>query len=699
MKAKMKEDGLEEQQLIDSYGENVFSLKVMEQYLTEKTFKALKDTVENGDAVPADIADEVAEAMKSWAIDKGATHYTHWFQPLTGATAEKHDAFINPTGDGGVILKFSGKSLVQGEPDASSFPSGGLRPTFEARGYTAWDPTSPAFIKDMADGPTLCIPTAFISYMGEALDKKTPILRSSEAMSKSVHRLLKLFGDDVPKKKAYATLGWEQEYFLIDKEFYISRPDLMMSGRTLFGNAPAKGQQMDDHYFGNIKPRILRFMEDVDKECWRLGIPAKTRHNEVAPAQFELAPVFEELNLSIDHNQLLMEILKEVAEVHGLVCLLHEKPFAGINGSGKHNNWSVTAPDGTNLMDPGDNPHENAKFLTVLAAVMAAVDDHQELLRAVVASAGNDHRLGANEAPPAILSIFLGEQLMDIIEQIEKGGAASSSKEKEIMKLGVTSMPELPKDVTDRNRTSPFAFTGTKWEFRAVGSSQSPSGANVALNTILAQALDAISDRIEELMAGGDEFTAALQKTIQEIVKEHKRILFNGDNYSAEWAKEAEKRGLANIKTTDKALGAIVSEKTIEVFEKYNVLSKRELESRYETYLEEYDMRVDIEGKTGLELVKTMILPAAISELKDLGDSLAVAGSSKGIKSQIDKLGGLIDDLYVKAEALEKAIGDGKSSTTLAALNDAREVVDALEMEVSDDYWPLPKYREMLWVI
>jgi len=693
-----------EEELTRLYGENVFNMKAMAHFLPEHVFKALKATIENGDALPQGIANDVADGMKKWAISKGATHYTHWFQPMTGLTAEKHDAFVHPGIDGGMIFRFTGKELVQGEPDASSFPSGGLRATFEARGYTAWDPTSPAFIRYVEEGPTLCIPTAFISYHGESLDKKTPLLRSREALSKSVRRLLKIFDGKVPDGRAYATLGPEQEYFLIDREFYLLRPDLVLTGRTLFGRRPSKHQQMEDHYFGSIKRRIIRFMEEVDRECWKLGIPAKTRHNEVAPAQFELAPVFEELNLSVDHNMLIMQILKEVAERHGLVCLLHEKPFAGVNGSGKHNNWSVSGPDGANLLNPGSNPHENAKFLTVLCAIIKAVDTHAKLLRASVASAGNDHRLGANEAPPAILSIFLGEQLTEIIEQIEKG-SAKTSRSNGVMKLGVTSLPEFPKDVTDRNRTSPFAFTGTKFEFRAIGSSQSCGGPNMVLNTIVAEALDEISDRLEKTRTEGRDFNQSLQETLQGVVKKHKRVIFNGDNYSRGWYTEAEERGLPNIKTTDKALEAIISKETIALFGRYKVLSQVELESRYHIFKEIYEKTIDFEGNCALDIGKTMILPAALREqsklgkgLQDMKSSGVKTASTLGMKKQLIRVSGLISNLYRELEALERSLSKKDTIGTRERLSTLREVVDSLEAEVADKLWPLPKYRDMLFI-
>lgn len=691
-----------ENALLDSYGVNAFNLRAMEDYLPKKAFKAMKDTIEKGKPLPFGIEDDVAKGMTEWAISKGATHYTHWFLPLTGTTAEKHDSFINPKGSSGAVLSFKGSQLIQGEPDASSFPSGGLRATFEARGYTAWDPTSPAFLKYMNEGPTLCIPTAFASYTGEALDKKTPLLRSMEALSTSVRRFIKVFDGSVGETKAFATLGVEQEYFLVDREIYLARPDLIQMGRTLFGRTPAKHQQMDDHYFGSIKRRVLAFMNDVDRECWKLGIPAKTRHNEVSPAQFEIAPVFEELNLSVDHNMMLMQILKETAESHGLVALLHEKPFAGVNGSGKHNNWSLSDPSGNNMLEPGNSPHENAKFLAVLGAIIRGVDKYSRLLRSVVASAGNDHRLGANEAPPAIISIFLGDQLTDIIEQIEKG-SASTSKAKDVMKLGVTSLPDLPKDVTDRNRTSPFAFTGNKFEFRAVGSAQSCAGPNVVLNTIVAESLDEITDVLEK--AGSKtEMNELLHKQLTYIVKKHKRILFNGDNYSKEWALEAEKRGLPNIKSTYDALSAIISKESVELFTKYRVLSETELKSRYNIYTESYETIVSMEGECALNMVKTMYLPSVCDHLRSLAEtinSMKHLGDTKSLKALSENLkfiSSLTADAYDGASKLEKALAKGKPKEILKEMSALRASIDALEGEVDDALWPVPKYKDLLFV-
>ncbi len=679
------------------FAEDVFSLKVMKDYLPKPVYKKLLATIKKGETIDADIADDVAIAMKSWALSKGATHYTHWFQPLTGSTAEKHDSFIESDFQGGITMEFSGKSLIQGEPDASSFPSGGIRATFEARGYTAWDATSPAFVKRDANGSTLCIPTAFCSYTGEALDKKTPLLRSMQAVGKQAARVLKCFGETVDGR-VHTTLGAEQEYFLIDKELYLVRPDLLLCGRTLFGNTPPKHQQLDDHYFGSIKPRVLAFMSEVDQELWRLGIPAKTRHNEVAPAQFEIAAQFEELNLAVDHNMLIMEVLRQVADRHGLVCLMHEKPFAGINGSGKHNNWSMSA-NGKNLLEPGTDPHQNAIFLTVLCAIIKAVDTHADLLRVAVTGAGNDHRLGANEAPPAIISIFLGEQLFDIIEQIEKGGA-KSSKKSGTMQIGVDTLPVLPKDATDRNRTSPFAFTGNKFEFRAVGSSQNCAGPNIVLNTIVAEALDEIATELEKLSAA--KFNDGLQKILQKIIKDHKRILFNGDNYSTAWAKEAEKRGLPNMRSTPVALNSFATKENIALFKKYSVFSKREVEARHEVFVETYETMIQIEAEAALDIVKTLVLPSAITAQSKIAENvitLSDIGIKAGVEAQkaiIEKIGCSIDAAAAAVNKLEEAVGNAEAS--VEAMLELREAVDALELLVDDSEWPLPKYGEMLFI-
>src|SRR3989344_7877175 len=692
------------QTISDLYGQNVFSLKVMRNYLSEKAYKSLSTTIREGGRLNSEIADEVAEAMKNWAISKGATHFTHWFQPLTGATAEKHDSFIEPDGEGGVVLKFSGKELIQGEPDASSFPSGGLRATFEARGYTAWDPTSPAFIKEGPQGATLCIPTIFCGWHGEALDKKTPLLRSMKALSKQVCRLANLFGIDTQGKRAYATLGGEQEYFLIDRKFYLERIDLIQTGRTLFGKEPAKHQQMADHYFGAIKTRVIAYMEDLDRELWKLGVPAKTRHNEVSPAQFEIAPVFEELNLAVDHDMMRMEVMRQVAERHGLVCLLHEKPFAGVNGSGKHNNWAIVGPDGKNWLYPGKNPHDNAKFLTILCAVIKAVDTYAGVLRASVASAANDHRLGSHEAPPAIISIFLGDQLTDVIEQIEKGGA-KSSKQGGTIEIGVDSLPTLPRDATDRNRTSPFAFTGAKFEFRAVGSGMSCSGPNIVLNTIVADALDEICTKLEADAKAKKDFNESLQKVLQEIIKKHKRVLYNGDNYTQQWLAEAKKRGLPNLITTPEALSVLKQESTIKLFEKHGVLSKRELNARYEVYTETYEATIKYEASCAIHLAKTMIIPARLGYQEELSQTIkSVEGVSKSntTRATRDLLKNVCqktDKVLAAIQKLESVV-EGKSTVkTVAAMEELREVVDALEGLVSAEKWPLPSYTEMLFVM
>ncbi len=677
--------------LPEYFGQNVFSLKVMKQLLSSKAYASIEKTIKEGGKVDSAYADEIAEAMKKWAISKGATHFTHWFQPLTGTTAEKHDSFITWDDQGGIILHFSGKELIQGEPDASSFPSGGLRATFEARGYTGWDPTSAAFIKQGPEGATLCIPTFYIGYHGEALDKKTPLLRSMTALSKQVCRLANLFGIDTKGKRAYCTLGPEQEYFLIDKSHYEARMDLIQTGRTLFGRKPAKHQQQEDQYFGAIKPRIMAFMEELDRTLWGLGVPAKTRHNEVAPAQYEIAPIYEDLNTGVDHNMMAMEVMRQIADKLGLVCLLHEKPFAGVNGSGKHNNWSVVGPDGKNWLYPGKTPHENAKFLTTLCAIIKAVDEYADLLRVTVATAGNDHRLGANEAPPAIVSIFLGDQLSDIIEQIEKGGA-KSSKEGGSIHVGVDSLPTLARDTTDRNRTSPFAFTGAKFEFRAVGSNQNPSAANMVLNTIVAEALSDICDQLEAAKKSGKDFNASLQKILQDIVKKHKRVLFNGDGYTEEWHKEAKKRGLPNMKTTPEALEVLKEKKNINVLVKHGVLSAKEIASRYEINKHAYSTVIAIEGECALTMARTQLIPAALEFQAQLSSSAKSVTQKKLLKT----VSGLIDKAITAADALESSVEKHDSAKTNAGMVKLREAIDALEAYVPANIWPLPSYAEML---
>ena len=677
---------------VDFYGEDVFNADAMRTYLPKDICEKLLATIDEGVALDPSIAGDVAHAMKRWAMDRGATHFTHWFQPLTGSTAEKHDSFIEPSG-GKAIMAFSGKNLIVGEPDASSFPSGGLRSTFEARGYTAWDPTSPAFIKRHGNGATLCIPTAFCSYTGEALDKKTPLLRSLQALSKSTRRLMTCF--KAGPKKTTVTLGAEQEYFLIDKRFYLQRPDLYQAGRTIFGATPAKHQQMNDHYFGSIPSRILNFMNDVEKELWKLGIPAKTRHNEVAPAQFELAPLFEEVNLACDHNMLVMETLRNVADRYGLVCLLHEKPFAGVNGSGKHNNWSLSYGKG-NLLNPGKDPHQNAVFLTAICAIMYAVDTHADLLRMTCAGAGNDHRLGAHEAPPAIISIYLGDQLTDVIEQLEQG-VPKSSKQAGAMKLGSDTLPPLPRDATDRNRTSPFAFTGNKFEFRAPGSSQSCSEPNVVLNTIVAEAFDMISEQLEKL--DDKNFHTGLQKILQKIVKEHKRILYNGNGYTEEWVKEAEKRGLPNIRTSMEALKALTKDENIALFEKYGVMNRAEMVSRYEVNVEDYHKRIHIEGEIARDMAKNIILPKVVEAYSNAlkTNEMALNQGFPGLDGYAKSLGEGLTRLTAAIDVMEKSLG-GLHEGIVDAIAALRKEVDSLEKLVSDELWPLPKYREMLFI-
>ena len=683
---------------IDFYGEDVFNEAVIRKYLSKPMAEKLLSTMRGERPFEASIAPAVAHAMKEWAMSRGATHFTHWFQPLTGGTAEKHDAFLERDHDGNPMMELSGKNLIVGEPDASSFPSGGLRSTFEARGYTAWDPTSPAFIKRHANGATLCIPTAFCSYTGEVLDRKTPVLRSIQALDKSVARLMTCFGQ--PAQHTRVTLGPEQEYFLVDKEFYYQRPDLVQTGRTLFGAAPAKHQQLEDHYFGAIKPRILAFMNDVEDELWRLGIPAKTRHNEVAPSQFELAPIFEELNLSIDHNMLTMQILREVAERHGLVCLLHEKPYAGINGSGKHNNWSVSY-GGKNLLDPGETPQQNAVFLTVLTAIIRAVNMHADLLRSATASAGNDHRLGANEAPPAILSIFLGEQLTGVIDALVDGKSKKNTQASQMV-VGVDALPPLPRDATDRNRTSPFAFTGNKFEFRSVGSSQSCSDVNIILNTIVAESLDYLSEKLEKLPK--TKFNAGLQALLKEVISANRRIIFNGDGYTEAWQKEAAKRGLPNLRTTLEAIQPLKEKKNQALFAKYGVFVGKELDSRYEVFKEEYERKILIEGKIALKIARESIEPVVAEQVRQLAKTvkaLKESGVTAGLEAltkNLQHLGESYATLDVRIEDLAQAVADSSMGAIVDEMARLRSVVDELECLVDDAKWPLPKYREMLFI-
>ncbi len=697
------------------FGENTFGLDEMKNRLPKTAYKAMLATIEKGAPIDPDIAETVALAMKEWAIEKGATHFTHWFQPLTGATAEKHDSFITPNKGGGAVAEFSGKDLIQGEPDASSFPSGGLRATFEARGYTAWDPTSPAFIVENANGSYLAIPTAFASWTGEALDHKIPLLRSIEALNKQALRVLRLFGDRTATK-VYTTVGNEQEYFLIDEEFFYRRPDLVTCGRTLLGAKPPRGQEMEDHYFGSIPDRVLSCMLEVEKELYRLGVPVKTRHNEVAPSQYEIAPIYENSNLAADHQQLMMLTLQRVARKYGLVCLLHEKPFAGVNGSGKHNNWSMSTDTGINLLDPGDNPHDNAQFLFFCAAVIRAVYRHQDLLRISVATAGNDHRLGANEAPPAIMSVFLGEQLEDIFEQLTKG-PARASKQGGFLGLGVPALPHLPRHAGDRNRTSPFAFTGNKFEFRAVGSAQTVAFPNVVLNVIVAEALDDMSTMLEEKLAGKDAsdeevLEAAVAEVLREVISEAKGILFDGDNYTEAWHQEAEQRGLLNLRSTLDALNHMLDEKNVRLFERYEVLRERELESRHEILLDQYFKTINIEAETTESIARTMVLPAAVRYLDNLTATLVrgkeVGLSFEGVRKTAEAVGAMVDTLRAAIEALieqnkhqEGSLEENAhhmKAEVIPAMEAVRHAADDLERAVPHDLWPLPTYREILFV-
>ena len=692
------------------FGEDTFSIDIMRQKLPKDVFNALMATIELGKPVDPKIADIVAVAMKDWAIEHGATHFTHWFQPLTGSTAEKHDSFITPNSGGGAIARFSGKELIQGEPDASSFPSGGIRATFEARGYTAWDVTSPAFIMKNPKGATLCIPTAFASWTGEALDHKIPLLRSMEAVNKSALRALKLFG--VKATKVYSTVGAEQEYFLIDEDFAYNRPDLLLSGRTLFGAKPPRGQELEDHYFGSIPDRVLSYMTDVEEQLYRLGVPVKTRHNEVAPGQFEIAPIFENTNVAADHQQLTMQVLRTVARSYGMYCILHEKPFAGVNGSGKHTNWSLSTDTGMNLLEPGDTPHDNMQFLFFCAAVIKAVDKHQDLLRVSIATAANDHRLGANEAPPAIVSVFLGDQLEKIFAQLEKG-KAKKSETKDLLGLGTPVLPPLPLHAGDRNRTSPFAFTGNKFEFRAVGSSQSISFPLVILNTIAAEAIDELSDEVEKHLKAKKTLEAALQEVLQGVAKAHKRIIFGGDGYSDDWKAEAKKRGLYIKNTSLEALEAFHVKKNAALFNKYGVLNEREWFAREEILLDQYFKTINIEGETTASLAQRSILTAASRYVRSLAETLqalkSVGSSSKGLEKSLKEATVLLDGFK---DALEKLIAvnadeGGETvhskakhmqSKVIPAMAKVREYADKLEKIVPDDLWPLPTYQEMLFV-
>jgi glutamine synthetase len=695
-------------ELTEIFGSNVFNDKVMQERLLKPIYKTLRETLEKDLPLQPDVADVVANAMKDWALEKGATHYTHWFQPLTGITAEKHDSFISATADGGIVLEFSGKQLIQGEPDASSFPSGGLRSTFEARGYTAWDCTSPAFLKtDEAGNVTLTIPTAFYSYYGEALDKKTPLLRSMKAVSKQALRVLRALGNTT-SKKVTATVGPEQEYFLVDRAFYLDRIDLMLAGRTIFGAPAPKGQELEDQYFGALKDRVSAYMHDLNIELWKMGITSKTQHNEVAPAQFEMAPIFATTNIATDHNQLVMETMQKVALRHDLVCLLHEKPYAGINGSGKHNNWSLSTNDGINLLEPGRTPSENVQFLLFLSALIKAVDTHADILRATCAHAGNDHRLGANEAPPAIISIFMGDELTNILEKIAKDQKVSS-KGAQFVKVGVDTLPVFPKDNTDRNRTSPFAFTGNKFEFRMVGSAQSIAGPNVALNTIAAEALDGIATRLEKAKDKNAEAAAIIKETY----KKHSRVIFNGNNYSAAWPKEAARRGLPNVTNAVDALKAFITDKSIKLFEKYQVISHKEMHSRYDIYVEAYAKQICIEALVAIDMVKKQFIPAAAEYATFLAESIAsfktVSVAAPVQEDLLKKIGALLASAYKSLGNLEAATAKAqeiadtvkkaetyrdKVATAMKAL---RTDIDALEMIVPREMWPVPTYADLLF--
>jgi glutamine synthetase len=680
------------------FGANVFSIAEQRDRLPADVFERLQTTLEGGEALDPTLADAVAEAMKEWALEKGATHFTHMFQPLTGSTAEKHDSFFEPAGDGQSLAGFSGKELIQGEPDASSFPTGGVRATFEARGYTAWDPTSPAFILENPNGALLCIPTAFASWTGEALDAKIPLLRSMDALSRSAIKALRLLGDE-ESQRVFTTVGPEQEYFLIDEQYFFERPDLISTGRTLFGAKPPKGHELDDHYFGSIPERILACMMEAELEMLKLGIPVKTRHNEVAPNQYEIAPIYENSNVGSDHQQLTMQTLENVARRYGLVCLLHEKPFAGVNGSGKHNNWSMGTDTGTNLLDPGDTPADNAHFLFFCAAVIQAVNKHQGLLRASVANIGQDHRLGANEAPPAIISIFLGAELTKAFEAIATGSGDPHTPAS-FLELGATVLPALPMHGGDRNRTSPFAFTGNKFEFRALGSSMSLAFPNTVLNTIVAEAIDELADKLETKTSGGTDGAQAVIEVVKESYSANKAVCFDGDNYSEEWHAEAEQRGLKNLRTTPDALPEVTSAQTVAAFDKYNVLSERELESRYEVWVEQYWLRANIEAETTFSLAKTKILPAAMRYLALIGES-GVSSVEGEVRGLVDELVGALGELETAnadpgLEGLEMAIH--ARDKQLAAMAKVREAADKLERVVPDDMWPLPKYEEMLFI-
>jgi glutamine synthetase len=695
----------------DAFGSLVFNDKAQQERLPKPAYRALRATITHGEPLDLATADAVATALKDWAVEHGATHYTHWFQPLTGITAEKHDSFLSPASDGTAIAEFRGKELIKGEPDASSFPSGGVRSTFEARGYTAWDPTSPPFLHVNANNVTLVIPTAFVSWTGEALDKKTPLLRSMDAVSAQAVRVLKLFGSTA--ERVFSTCGPEQEYFLIDRNFYFNRPDLINAGRTLFGAAPPKGQEMEDQYFGSIPERVLACMAETEMELFKIGVPVKTRHNEVAPSQYEIAPVFENANVAADHQLMIMEMLKKIAPKYGLAALLHEKPFAGVNGSGKHNNWSLSDEFGNNLLGPGDTPHDNTQFLVFCAAVIRAVDKWQGLLRASIAHAGNDHRLGANEAPPAIISIFLGDMLTDIFEQIEKTGGAKATKQGGLQDLGALALPKLPRDAGDRNRTSPFAFTGNKFEFRAVGSSQNIAWPNLVLNAAMADSLEGIANDLEAATKKGEDLNKAVGKLLQKIIKEHKRIIFNGNNYSAEWQKDAARRKLLNHKNTVDALTELVKPEAVRLLEHFKILNEREVHSRYEVFLENYNKTINIEGQLAVLMANRYILPAAFEYQKQIGQSVAAVKAGGATSVQGRKLLGyytkLVDKFKAQSDALQAALSHQAAASAekhakymrdkvVPAMAKLRELGDAIEVETPHEIWPMPTYREMLFV-
>jgi glutamine synthetase len=695
----------------DDFGSRTFNEEVQRARLPKDVFRLLRRAIAHGESLDPSVADIVASALKDWAVEHGATHFTHWFQPMSGMTAEKHDSFLNPTPDGRAVAEFSGKELVRGEPDASSFPSGGMRSTFEARGYTAWDPTSPPWLLVTTAGTTLVIPTAFVSWTGDALDKKTPLLRSMEALSKQAVRILRLFGSKAGR--VFTTCGPEQEYFLIDRQFYFARPDLINAGRTLFGAKPPKGQEMEDHYFGSIPDRVLAFMMDVERELYRVGVPVKTRHNEVAPGQYEVAPIFENANVATDHQMMTMEMLKRVAPKYGLACLLHEKPFAGVNGSGKHLNWSMSDELGNNLLNPGETPHDNIQFLVFCAAVLRAVNKYQGLLRFSVARAGNDHRLGANEAPPAIISIFLGDQLTDIFGQIEKAGSAKTTKNGGILDIGVTVLPKLPRDAGDRNRTSPFAFTGTKFEFRAVSSNQSIAFANVALNVAVTESLDYVATELEKGLKEGRKLQAAVKVLLTKLIKENKRIIFNGNGYSDEWQKEAAKRGLLNHRTSVDAFSEILKPDVVKAFEKYGVLKEREVRARYDVAVEEYNKTINIEAQLMVLMANRYILPSSFRYQGQLADTVAAVktagGTAKETKRTLDTITRLIDDFKVRVERLQTLLehdSNGEADKHAVFFRDEvvpamvalRETGDSLECLVPHDVWSLPTYREMLFI-